>query len=175
MSAESITTVNATVDHQCQHVSPKGRRCKMLIDDNHRRANGAHRPTLCAYHADRLKAIVPAVDPEALAAELLTDIDSFTTADEVNLFLGNLVRQLARKRIARRDAIALAYISQLILTSQTAMTRQRAALEEAAGGAELDSLIAGLRQASSQLASRANQQSASAAAEPSKENPQCAA
>ena len=82
--------------------------------------------TLCAYHSDRLKATIPAVDPEVLAAELLTDIDSFTTADEVNLFLGNLVRQLARKRIARRDAIALAYISQLILTSQTAMARQRA-------------------------------------------------
>ena len=44
----------------------------------------------------------------------------------MNLFLGNLVRQLARKRIARRDAIALAYISQLILTSQTAMVRETA-------------------------------------------------
>ena len=90
----------------------------MLIDQNHRPANGAARPTLCAYHADRLRAAVPAVDPEVLAAELLADIDSFTTADEVNLFLGNLVRQLARKRIARRDAIALAYISQLILTAK---------------------------------------------------------
>jgi hypothetical protein len=67
------------------------------------------------------------VDPEVLAAELLGDIDSFTTADEVNLFLGNLVKQLARKRIARRDAIALAYISQLLLTSQTAMAREEAA------------------------------------------------
>jgi hypothetical protein len=103
----------------------------MLIDQNHRPANGGARPTLCAYHADRLRATVPVVDPEVLAAELLDDINSFTTADEVNLFLGNLVRQLARKRISRRDAIALAYISQLILTSQTAMTRQRAALEEA--------------------------------------------
>lgn len=73
---------------------------------------------------------VPVVDPEVLAAELLGDIDSFTTADEVNLFLGNLVRQLARKRIARRDAIALAYISQLILTSQTAMARETASEAE---------------------------------------------
>jgi hypothetical protein len=174
MSAKSVTTVNATIDHQCQHVSLKGRRCHMLVDHNQRLPNGMHRPTLCAYHADRLCAAAPAVDPEVLAAELLTDIDSFTTADEVNLFLGNLVRQLARKRIARRDAIALAYISQLILTSQTAMTRQRAAMEEAEGGAELDSVIAGLRQASSQLASLGNQQSA-AAAEPSKDTPQRAA
>jgi hypothetical protein len=71
------------------------------------------------------------VDPEVLAAELLGDIDSFTTADEVNLFLGNLVRQLARKRIARRDAIALAYISQLILSSQTAMATEEASQKEA--------------------------------------------
>jgi hypothetical protein len=111
---------------QCQYLNARGQRCHMLIDQNHRPANGAARPTLCPYHADRLRAAVPVVDPEVLAAELLTDIDSFTTADEVNLFLGNLVRQLARKRIARRDAIALAYISQLILTSQTAMARQRA-------------------------------------------------
>jgi hypothetical protein len=174
MSAKSIPTVDATIDHQCQHISPKGRRCNMLIDQNQRIQNGAHRPTLCAYHADRLKAAVPVVDPEVLAAELLTDINSFTTADEVNLFLGNLVRQLARKRIARRDAIALAYISQLILTSQTAMTRERAAQEEAVEEAEHVSLIASLRQASRELASLRNQQSP-AAAEPVKDNPQRAA
>jgi hypothetical protein len=176
MSAKSVTTVSATIDHQCQHVSPEGRRCHMLVDHNQRLPNGMHLPTLCAYHVDRLKATVPAVDPEVLAAELLTDIDSFTTADEVNLFLGNLVRQLARKRISRRDAIALAYISQLILTSQTAMARQRAADEpEAANEAVFDSLIAGLRQRSSELASLGNQQSPSAAAEPSQDHPQRAA
>ncbi len=176
MSAKSSTSViSATIDHQCQHVSPKGNRCHMLIDQNQRLANGVQRPTLCAYHADRLRAAVPAVDPEVLAAELLTDIDSFTTADEVNLFLGNLVRQLARKRIARRDAIALAYISQLILTSQTAMARQRADEPEAANEGVFAGLIAGLRQRSSELASAGNQQSAGAAAEPGKENPQRAA
>jgi hypothetical protein len=146
----------------------------MLIDHHHRPANATSPPTLCAYHADRLRAAVPAVDPEVLAAELLTDIDSFTTADEVNLFLGNLVRQLARKRIARRDAIALAYISQLILTSQTAMARQRAVEPEGANEAVFDSLIAGLRQRSSQLASLGTRQS-TGAAELVKDDPQRAA
>jgi hypothetical protein len=175
MSRKLSTSVSTTIDHHCQHISPKGQRCHMLIDEHHRPATGAARPTLCAYHADRLRAGVPVVDPEVLAAELLTDITSFTTADEVNLFLGNLVRQLARKRIARRDAIALAYISQLILTSQTAMARERADDEsEGASGAVFDNLIAGLRNRSSELASRGNQQSA-AAAEPGKENPQRAA
>ena len=161
---------------QCQYQNSRGQRCHMLIDTTHRLANGAHRPTLCAYHVDHLKGSVPAVDPEVLAAELLTDIDSFTTADEVNLFLGNLVRQLARKRIARRDAIALAYIPQLILTSQTAMARQRAGDEpEGANNAVFDSLIAGLRQRSSELASRSSQQLAGAAAELGRDEPQRAA
>ncbi len=127
MSPKPSTSTSTSVDLHCQHISPKGNRCHMLIDQIHRPANGAARPMLCAYHADRLRASVPAVDPEVLAAELLGDIDSFTTADEVNLFLGNLVKQLARKRIARRDAIALAYISQLLLTSQTAMAKEKAA------------------------------------------------
>jgi len=175
MSAKLSTSVSTTVDSHCQHISPKGNRCHMLIDQNHRPANGAARPALCAYDADRLRATIPAVDPEVLAAELLDDINSFTTADEVNLFLGNLVRQLARKRIARRDAIALAYISQLILTSQTAMARERAAEEEAVEKGEHDRLIAGLRQASRELASRRNQQSAGASAEPVKDDPQRAA
>ena len=175
MSPKLTTSVSTAVDSHCQHISPKGNRCHMLIDQNHRPANGAQRPTLCAYHANRLRATVPVVDPEVLAAELLDDINSFTTADEVNLFLGNLVRQLARKRIARRDAIALAYISQLILTSQTAMARERAAQEEAVEKGEHDRLIAGLRQASRELASRRNQQSAGASAEPVKDDPQRAA
>ena len=130
MSPKTSVSVSTAVDLNCQHISPKGRRCHMLIDEHHRPASGAGRPTLCAYHAARLKAAVPVVDPEVLAAELLADIDSFTTADEVNLFLGNLVRQLARKRIARRDAIALACISQLILTSQTAMAKDAASEAE---------------------------------------------
>jgi hypothetical protein len=170
-----MSTKQHTVE-QCQYKNSRGQRCHMLVDQNQRLPNGAHRPTLCAYHADRLQANAPVVDPEVLAAELFTDINSFTTADEVNLFLGNLVRQLARKRIGRRDAIALAYISQLILTSQTAMARQRAAEEpEAENAAVFEDLIAGLRQRSSELASRGNQQSVAPAAEPGKENPRRAA
>jgi hypothetical protein len=175
MSPKSITTANAAIDHQCQHISPKGQRCHMLIDEHHRSSNGTARTKLCAYHADRLRAAVPVVDPEVLAAELLTDIDSFTTADEVNLFLGNLVRQLARKRIARRDAIALAYISQLILTSQTAMAREQADEPVAANEPAFAGLIAGLRQRSSERASLGSRQSTAATPEHANDDPQRAA
>jgi len=161
-------------DSQCHYRNARGHRCHMVIDSSHRPSGGADSPTLCAYHARRLTTAPPQVDPEVLAAELLTDIDSFTTADEVNLFLGNLVRQLARKHIARRDAIALAYLSQLILTSQTAMARQRAEEPDTGSEALLQGLVAGLRQRSNELALRGNPQSP-AAAEPGEENPQRAA
>jgi hypothetical protein len=88
---------------------------------------------------------------------------------------GCLAARRRSARIARRDAIALAYISQLILTSQTAMTRQRAAPEESVGEAELGGLIAGLRQASHQLASLGTQQSAGVAPEHATNDPQRAA
>jgi hypothetical protein len=162
-------------DRQCHFQNARGQRCNMLVDAHHRPADGAPHPTLCAYHAGRLRAAIPVVDPEVLAAELLTDINSFTTADEVNLFLGNLVRQLARKRIARRDAIALAYISQLILTSQTAMARERAAQEETVEEAEHAGLIASLRQASTELASLGNRQPTGAVPQPATNDPQRAA
>jgi hypothetical protein len=71
----------------------------------------------CSEHARQEENLQQTPDPETLAAELLGDIVNFTTADSVNLFLGNLVKQLARKRIARRDAIALAYLCQLLINS----------------------------------------------------------
>ncbi len=51
-------------------------------------------------------------------------IEDFSTADEINLFLGNLVKQFARKRIARQDAVALAYLCQLLLNSLPALRRE---------------------------------------------------
>src|SRR5882757_4126204 len=167
MSSKQLTV------NQCQFQNARSQRCNMLIDTNH--GHGTGPATLCAFHAERLRAKIPLVDPEVLAAELLTDINSFTTADEVNLFLGNLVRQLARKRIARRDAIALAYMSQLILTSQTAMAKEIEAEVQAAKDAENNRLIATLRQANDQLGSRGNQQLPGPAAEPIQENPPRAA
>jgi hypothetical protein len=164
MSPKLSASVSTTVDSHCRHISPKGQRCHMLIDQNHLPANGAARPTLCAYHADRLKATVPTVDPEVLAADLLGEIDDFSTAGSVNLFLGNLVKQLARKRIARRDAIALAYISQLLLNSLPALERQLEAEQETEKEAESVQFARRLAQRSRELASLRDQPSTNSAA-----------
>jgi hypothetical protein len=92
----------------CRHIDAKGNRCRMLPAKNH--------PSLCAHHA-RQEHRRRQPDDETQADELLASIPDFTTAASINLFLGNLVRQFARKRIARRDAIAMAYLGQLLLTA----------------------------------------------------------
>src|SRR5262249_47506524 len=43
---------------------------------------------------------------------------------DVHTFIGNFVRQFARKRIDRLDAIALAYMGQLVLNGRAAIHRQ---------------------------------------------------
>ncbi len=98
----------------CSHISPAGRGCRMLPAKNH--------PSLCAHHARKSRRRHQP-DDEALAAELLDSIDDFTSA-AVNLFIGNIVKQLARKRIERRDAIAFACLSQLLLNSLAAMDKE---------------------------------------------------
>jgi hypothetical protein len=99
----------------CSHISHAGRRCRVLPAKNH--------PSLCAHHARKSRRRHQP-DDEALAAELLDSIDDFTSAASVNLFLGNVVKQLTRNRIQRRDAIALAYLSQLLLNSLAAMDKE---------------------------------------------------
>jgi hypothetical protein len=90
----------------------------------------ADHKSLCSYHLRQAAGAEP--DPEAVAAELLGSIEDFSTADSVNLFLGNLLKQLAAKRIERRDAIALAYISQLLLNSLPPLKREQEAEDDAA-------------------------------------------
>ena len=51
----------------------------------------------------------------------------------MNIFLGNIAVQLARKRIPRADAIALTYICQLMLNSNRAMDKELDARRNADG------------------------------------------
>jgi len=100
----------------CQHINGKGHRCRMFTSDPD--------STLCAHHV-RKQMKARRLQNEAVANELLDNVGNFTDADSVNAFLGNLVTQLAHKRIARRDAMALAYISQLLLNSVSALHREQ--------------------------------------------------
>jgi hypothetical protein len=101
----------------CRYINRRGHHCRLF--------SSVPNLELCPHHArQQLKQKQRLND--ASAAELLGDLTDFSTPDTVNILLGNLVRQLARKRIARRDAMAIAYVSQLLLTSHAALDRQNA-------------------------------------------------
>jgi hypothetical protein len=79
---------------------------------------------------------------------------------------------MPRPRIARRDAIALAYISQLLLNSLPALERQLDAEQEAEEDAEIARINTRIRQQNRELAARRNQQATSSEAAHGNDNPQ---
>ena len=111
----------------CQYRDARGRGCRMLAvtppNPMPLAEDSADVSTegLCAFHARRLRDRQRA--GQTAAAELLASITDFGDAASVNRFLGNLAKMVALRRIPRRDAIVLAYISQLILNSQAANDR----------------------------------------------------
>ena len=127
MPAKSVTSLAPSSSRHCTHINARKHRCRML-------AHGAS--SFCPYHSRKSESAPP--DPEALATDLLRGIRDFSTADSINAFLGNLVRQLARKRIARRDAIAFGYLSQLLLNSLSALDRQRRSEEDSGASENFD-------------------------------------
>jgi hypothetical protein len=109
------SSIEPPIARTCEYVTARGHRCRMLLARNH--------SSLCSHHARQARRRGQP-DDEALAAELLASVEDFTTAASVNLFLGNVVKQLARKRIQRLDAIAHAYLSQLLLNSLSVMEKE---------------------------------------------------
>jgi hypothetical protein len=113
---------------RCRHIDALGRRCRMFVATPELTSGD---PTdsldgpaaeLCPHHAQRILRRQRAT--EATAAELLASVSDFTDPPSVNRFLGNLIKLVAVKRVSRKNAVALAYISQLILNSQAAQDRR---------------------------------------------------
>jgi hypothetical protein len=106
----------------CRHINRRGHHCRLFstIPDLE----------LCPHHARQLQNRKQQLHDKT-AAELLSGVEDLSTPDAVNVLLGNLVRQLARKRIDRRDAMPIAYVCQLLLGSIASMDRHDAALRSA--------------------------------------------
>jgi hypothetical protein len=79
--------------------------------------------SLCPHHLNRLNAQRVKND-EAVATEILGPIEDFSSPATVNFFLGNLLKQLVHKRVDGRNAIAQAYICQLLLNTFPHMQRE---------------------------------------------------
>src|SRR5271156_6844723 len=105
----------------CQHHTKVGKRCRMPL--------ALASPSLCAFHQRAAtqanpRAIRREEDSTVIAAELLSDAQHLNTPTGVNLFLRNLLIQVAHNRIPRKRAITMAYITQLLLNSISVMQRE---------------------------------------------------
>ncbi len=112
---------------RCRHIDALGRRCRMFVATPDIAPSALdslqdQAAELCPHHAQRLLRRHRAT--EATAAELLASVSDFTDPPSVNRFLGNLLKLVAVNRVPRRDAVAMAYISPLILNSQAAQDRR---------------------------------------------------
>ena len=119
-SQRSATKSNA----RCTHATTTGRRCRLRVMDI---PSG-----LCFRHFQLAYRAHPHVHagqcspvPDTVTAELLSEIENFQDANSINYFLGNVVRQLAHKRISRQDAIAYGYLSQLLLNTLRPLSIER--------------------------------------------------
>ena len=91
-------------DGLCQFPFTDGRACRMPVAANH--------PSLCLFHSRDERQLLAA---EEVPARLASLSGHFKTASDINHVLGHLFHLVAENRIPRRDALALAYIAQLLL------------------------------------------------------------
>jgi len=70
--------------------------------------------TLCVFHARGEQQLLAA---DQAARQLVSLSGEFKTASDINHVLGKLFSLVAKNRIPPRDAVALAYIAQLLLQS----------------------------------------------------------
>ena len=118
---ETRTSALLTFD-RCHYVNRRRQQCRL--------STSSPDLELCPHHARQHHQRSQRLNDKD-ANDLLGDLTDFSTPQAVNALLGNLVRQLARKRISRLDAVAIAYVSQLLLGSISSMDRHDAALRAA--------------------------------------------
>lgn len=114
MSTEQIekTTEAVLVDTRCQFITSSGRRCRNFAARDTSRASGLS--TFCVPHSQLDQQFV---NTKSVAEELLGNTTDFRTAIAVNDVLGRLFVLQAQNRIPIRNAMALSYTAQVILSS----------------------------------------------------------
>lgn len=92
---------------RCTFTTSDHRRCTSPVYSGH--------DSLCHQHLlQQLKRTTP---PDDIAADLLAGVQNFQSGAAVNAALGKLLTMLAAGRVKRKNAIAMAYICQLLLQS----------------------------------------------------------
>jgi hypothetical protein len=97
-----IKTLNKST--RCTHLTANGRRCQAPFAPNH--------TALCAQHALQ---DLQLHDSKVVTEEILGPLCDFRSAFSINRALGKLFTITAENRIPVRNALALAYIGQLMI------------------------------------------------------------
>jgi len=107
---------------RCRHLFQSGRRCRRLVSP----AN----PRFCSQHAK----LPENLQPDDLTSELDVTLESLDALDGIYVFLAKLAILLAQNRVSTRRAAVLAYITNQLLRTFSAIRREEAAIqrEEAA-------------------------------------------
>jgi hypothetical protein len=112
----------------CRFAFADGRHCRMPRWKDH--------PAFCLTHAHQERQLLAdlggaagnkrslAANAARVARELASLSGEFKTASDVNHVLGKLFSLLAQGRIPRRNAVALAYISQLLIQTLPNVRRE---------------------------------------------------
>jgi hypothetical protein len=109
-SAKPSTAI--LIDDRCKYVAASGRRCRANVARDTSRASGYS--AFCLPHSQMEQQFL---DTKSVAEDLIGPINDFRTNLCVNEVLGNLLKLVAQNRIPIRHATTLAYICQLLLTS----------------------------------------------------------
>ncbi len=105
-----LTTRQLIEISPCQFSFADGRHCRMPRWDKHR--------SLCLSHARQQEQLLSV---DQVGQELVSLSGDFKTSTDINHVLGKLFSLLAKNRIPRRNAAALAYIAQLLLQTLPAV------------------------------------------------------
>ena len=106
---------------RCQHRFPNGKRCRLDGSNSHFGLCLHHFTLSAALGASRQQSQSDSVD---LSTDLLGQLSEFKCAPDINQFLARLLILVTQGRITPRRASVLAYITNQLLHSHRAVSRE---------------------------------------------------
>ncbi|HEY6944987.1 MAG TPA: hypothetical protein VI431_07585 [Candidatus Acidoferrum sp.] len=104
---------------RCQHRFPNGTQCRFRGPE--------FQAGLCLRHfREKFVAALPSSpsDSEDLSADLLPELNQFSSAEDVQKFLARLVVQVTKGRVSPRRAAVLGYLTNQLLHSHRAIDKE---------------------------------------------------
>jgi hypothetical protein len=113
------TSTEIVIDTRCRYVAASGRRCRAFASRDTSRTSGYS--AFCLPHAQMEQQFL---DAKSVTKDLIGEMDDFRTNTAVTEVLGKLLKLVAENRIPLRNANAISYICQLLLSSHDGVRRE---------------------------------------------------